>query len=124
MTFYVLASVLSLSFITAVVLLPQRINKYKNGPDEVILEQRGDNTRPSIQGPRPQGLAERHSVDMVALAKVSERYSRRSHVMIAQVTYSIFFRNMRAMTAIISSMFARVFMLFYEPVFTKYIALD
>ena len=61
---------------------------------------------------------------MVALAKVSERYSRRSHVMIAQVTYSIFFRNMRAMTAIISSMFAMVFMLFYEPVFTKYIALD
>jgi len=44
--------------------------------------------------------------------------------MIAQVTYGIFFKNLRAMTAIVSSMFAMVFMLFYEPVFTKYIALD
>jgi MFS family permease len=59
---------------------------------------------------------------MVALAKVSERYSRRSHVLQAQVTYKIFFTNIRAMTAIISSMFAMIFMLFYEPVFTNYIA--
>lgn len=71
---------------------------------------------------RPQGIAERHSVDMVGLAKVSERYSRRSHIMIAQVTYKIFFTNVRAMTAIISSMFAMIFMLFYEPVYTNYIA--
>jgi MFS family permease len=61
---------------------------------------------------------------MVGLAKVSERYSRRSHVMQAQVTYSLFFTNMRAMTAIISSMFAMIFMLFYEPVFTAYIAVQ
>ena len=77
-----------------------------------------------MQGPRPQGIAERHSVDMVALAKVSERYSRRSNVMMAQVTYKIFFTNVRAMTAIISSMFAMSFMLFYEPIFGNYIAVD
>jgi hypothetical protein len=61
---------------------------------------------------------------MVKLAQKSERYSRRSHVMMAQVTYKIFFTNVRAMTAIISSMFAMIFMLFYEPVYTKYIAVD
>ena len=58
---------------------------------------------------------------MIALAKVSERYSRRSHIMQAQVTYKIFFTNLRAMTAIVSSMFAMIFMLFYEPIFTPYI---
>ena len=75
-----------------------------------------------MQGPRPQGIAERHSVDMVKLAQTSERYSRRSHVLMKQVTYKIFFTNLRAMTAIVSSMFAMIFMLFYEPVFTEYIA--
>lgn len=121
-TFYILAMVLTASLTTAIFLLPNRINKYKmTAPDEVILDQ-NTNIRPSISGIRPQGLAERASVDMVALAKVSERYSRRSHVMQAQVTYSIFFTNLRAMTAIISSMFAMIFMLFYEPVFTNYLA--
>lgn len=120
-TFYILAGILCLSFLTAIFLLPQRINKYKNDkPNEVILDQNA-NARPSIQGPRPQGIAERHSVDMVGLAKVSERYSRRSHVMMAQVTFKIFFTNLRAMTAIVSAMFAMIFMLFYEPVFTPYI---
>jgi MFS family permease len=122
LTFYILAGILALSLLTAIFMLPSRINQYKTDkPDEVVLEQRGENTRPSLMGPRPQGLAERHSVDMVALAKVSERYSRRSHVMIAQVTYKIFFTNMRAMTAIVSSMFAMIFMLFYEPLFTDYV---
>ncbi len=41
--------------------------------------------------------------------------------MMAQVTFAIFFTNMRAMTAIVSAMFAMIFMLFYEPVFTPYI---
>lgn len=41
--------------------------------------------------------------------------------MIAQVTFKIFFTNLRAMTAIVSAMFAMIFMLFYEPVFTPYI---
>lgn len=122
-TFYILAGVLSCSLITAIFLLPARINRSVQ-VNEAVLEQRGADTRPSIQGPRPQGIAERYSVDMVGLAKVSERYSRRSHVMMAQVTYKIFFTNMRAMTAIVSSMFAMIFMLFYEPVFTKYVAID
>ena len=123
LTFYILAVVLSISLCTAFFMIPNRINKYNTDrPNEVILEQKGvaDN-RPSIQGPRPQGIAERQSVDMVKLAQTSERYSRRSHVMMAQVTYSIFFKNVRAMTAIISSMFAMIFMLFYEPVFTEYL---
>jgi len=121
-TFYILAGILSMSLITAIFLLPQRINKYKTGPDEVILDQK--EPKLSISGPRPQGIAERHSVDMVKLAQKSERYSRRSHVLMAQVKYKLFFTNVRAMTAIISSMFAMIFMLFYEPVFTKYIAVD
>lgn len=120
-TFYVLAGILCLSLMTAFFLLPLRINKYSNDkPNEVILDQ-NPQARPSVQGYRPQGIAERHSVDMVALAKVSERYSRRSHIMQAQVTFKIFFTNLRAMTAIVSSMFAMIFMLFYEPIFTPYI---
>lgn len=119
-----MAGVLTCSLMTAVFLLPNRINKYANDkPDEVILDQRND-ARPSIQGMRPEGIAQRASVDMVGLAKVSERYSRRSHVLQAQITYSLFFTNMRAMTAIVSSMFAMIFMLFYEPVFTNYIAVN
>ena len=120
-TFYILAGVLTLSLITAIILLPNRINKYNTKPSEKILEQR-DMSRPSVSGIRPQGIAERYSVDMVGLAKTSERYSRRSHILQAQVTYKIFFTNLRAMTAIVSSMFAMIFMLFYEPVFTNYIA--
>ena len=117
-----LAGILFLSLLTAFFLLPNRINKYSNDakPNEAILDQ-DPHTRPSVQGYRPQGIAERHSVDMVALAKVSERYSRRSHVMMAQVTFKIFLTNLRAMTAIISAMFAMIFMLFYEPIFAPYI---
>lgn len=121
-TFYILAGILACSLVTAIFLLPNRINKYSTDkPNEVILDQ-NHQTRPSVQGPRPQGIAERYSVDMVGLAKVSERYSRRSHVLIAQVTFKIFFTNLRAMTAIVSAMFAMIFMLFYEPIFTPYIA--
>ncbi len=58
---------------------------------------------------------------MVALAKVSERYSRRSHLMQAKITYKIFFTNMRAMTAVVAAMFAMIFMLFYEPIFAPYV---
>lgn len=39
----------------------------------------------------------------------------------AQISYKMFFTNVRAMTAIISSMFAMIFMLFYEPVLTTYL---
>jgi MFS family permease len=80
-TFYILAGILACSFTTAIFLLPNRINKYKNDkPDEVILDHKAE-SRPTLQGLRPQGIAERASVDMVGLAKVSERYSRRSHVL-------------------------------------------
>ena len=110
-----------MSVATAFFMLPIRINKYSTDkPNEIILDQ-NIAARPSIQGYRPQGIAERQSVNMVALAKVSERYSRRSHIMQAQVTFKIFFTNLRAMTAIVSSMFAMIFMLFYEPIFTPYI---
>jgi MFS family permease len=120
-TFYVLAGILGASLTLAFFLLPGRINKYKNDkPNEMILDQ-NTAARPSVQGMRPQGIAERHSVDMVALAKVSERYSRRSHIMQAQVTFKIFLTNLRAMTAIVSAMFAMIFMLFYEPIFVPYI---
>ncbi len=123
-TFYVLAGILFCSLMTAFFLLPNRINKYSNDkPNEVILDQ-NPQARPSVQGIRPQGIAERHSVDMVGLAKVSERYSRRSHVMQAQVTFKIFLTNMRAMTAIVAAMFAMIFMLFYEPIFAPYIKLQ
>ena len=110
-----------MSLTTAIFLLPSRINKYTTDkPYEVILDQNNGISRPSIQGPRPQGIAERSSVNMVKVAQTSERYSRRSHILQAQISYSLFFTNMRAMTAIVSSMFAMIFMLFYEPVFTKY----
>lgn len=53
-TFYILAGVLCCSFLTAIFLLPNRINKYKTDkPNEVILDQNKDIARPSIQGPRP-----------------------------------------------------------------------
>lgn len=63
-------------------------------------------------------------MNTIGLAKKSQRYSRRSHILEAQVNYRIFFTNMRAMTAIVSSMFAMVFMLFYEPVLSKYLVDD
>ena len=38
-TFYILAGVLTASFLTAVFLLPTRINKYSNDkPNEVVLD--------------------------------------------------------------------------------------
>jgi MFS family permease len=122
-TFYYLAGILSISLVTAFFLLPNRVNKYQNDkPKEVILDQnlKGE-ARPTLQGIRPQNIAERHSVDMIALAKVSERYSRRSHVMQAQVTFKLFFTNVRAMTAVVAAMFAMIFMLFYEPIFAPYV---
>lgn len=60
-------------------------------------------------------------MDVVGLAKVSVRYSRKSQQMMDQINYKMFFTNMRAMTAIVSSMFAMIFMLFYEPVLTTYL---
>ena len=66
-------------------------------------------------------IAERSSFNVIGLAKKSQRYSRRSAVLEAQISYRIFFTNMRAMTAIISSMFAMIFMLFYEPVLANYL---
>lgn len=38
-----------------------------------------------------------------------------------QITYMCFFTNIRAMTAIVASMFAMVFMLFYEPTYTPWL---
>lgn len=38
----------------------------------------------------------------------------------AQVTFKIFFTNLRAMTAVVSAMFSMIFMLFYEPIYTPY----
>ena len=84
LTFYILAVVLTCSLLAAIFLIPSRINRYSTDkPNEVILDQKGPDSRPSVQGPRPQGIAERYSVDMVKLAQTSERYSRRSHVMMA-----------------------------------------
>lgn len=118
-TFYILSGVLTCSLLITIFFLPNRLNK-ADKPNEVILDQNVA-ARPSIQGIRPQGIAERHSVDMVALAKVSERYSRRSHILQAQVTFKIFLTNIRAMTAVVSAMFAMIFMLFYEPIFAPYV---
>lgn len=39
----------------------------------------------------------------------------------AQISYKMFFTNLRAMTAIVSSIFAMIFMMFYEPVLTIYL---
>lgn len=39
----------------------------------------------------------------------------------AQISYKMFFTNLRAMTALVSSVFAMIFMLFYEPVLTIYL---
>ena len=48
LTFYILAAILTLSFATAIFMLPARINKYSNDkPNEVILDQ-NPHTRPSI----------------------------------------------------------------------------
>ena len=48
LTFYILAAILTLSFATAIFMLPSRINKYSNDkPNEVILDQNA-HTRPSI----------------------------------------------------------------------------
>jgi MFS family permease len=118
-TFYILSGVLTCSLLITTFFLPSRLNKSAK-VDEVILDQ-NPAVRPSIQGIRPQGIAERHSIDMVALAKVSERYSRRSHILQAQVTFKIFLTNIRAMTAVVSAMFAMIFMLFYEPIFAPYV---
>lgn len=115
-----MGGILGAILVSIIVMLPWRLNTAKK-PDEVILEQRGD-SRPSIQGHRPQVIAEQNAVDMVGLAKVSERYSRRSHIMIAQVNYKVFFTNLRAMTAVAAAVFAMIFMLFYEPVLTRYLA--
>lgn len=84
-----------------------------------MLEPREE--RPSVQAMPIHKIAERNSFNVVGLAKKSQRYSRRSAILEAQVTYKIFFTNMRAMTAIISSMFAMIFMLFYEPVLSNYL---
>ena len=77
--------------------------------------------RVSVQAAPIHGIAQRHSIDVVGLARVSARYSRKSQQMIDQITYKMFFTNMRAMTAVVSSMFAMIFMLFYEPVLTTYL---
>ena len=46
-------------------------------------------------------------------------YAKKSPELEQKITYGLFFRNMRAMTAIISSMFAMIFMLFFEPVLAE-----
>lgn len=40
-----------------------------------------------------------------------------------QINYKMFFTNSRAMTAIVASMFAMIFMLFYEPTYTPWLEL-
>jgi len=58
LTFYILGAVLICSLGVAIWLLPNRINKYTNDkPNEIVLEQTGANSKPSISGHRPQDLA-------------------------------------------------------------------
>jgi nitrate/nitrite transporter NarK len=115
-----MAGILAGALVIVSFLIPNRINAFGGQlPDEIILEQREE--RPSVQAMPIHKVAERASFNVVGLAKQSARYSRRSQQLEQQVTYKIFFTNVRAMTAIISSMFAMVFMLFYEPVLSKYL---
>ena len=115
-----MAGILALALITVSILIPNSINAYQNEfPHEAVLDQREE--RPSVQAMPIHKIADRASFNTIALAKKSQRYSRRSAVLEAQVTYKLFFTNMRAMTAIISSMFAMIFMLFYEPVLSTYL---
>jgi MFS family permease len=120
-TFYAMAGILCVALALVSFLIPNRINEFgAQLPDEIILEQPKE-SRPSVQAMPIHKIAERVSFNAVALARQSARYSRTSKVLEAQVTYKIFLTNMRAMTAIISSMFAMIFMLFYEPVLSSYL---
>lgn len=121
-TFYVLAGVLMCSLTVAVLFMPNSLNNHISAlPSEKILEQEGLDLI-NVQSAPIHGIAQRHSVDMLAVARLSARYSRRSHHMEAQINYKMFFTNLRAMTAIVSSVFAMIFMLFYEPVLTTYLS--
>jgi hypothetical protein len=72
-----LAGILSCSLAFAFFALPNLINKYANEmPNEAILDSKAG--RPSVQAVPLHQMAQRHSVDMVAVAKVSVRYSRKS----------------------------------------------
>jgi predicted PurR-regulated permease PerM len=115
-----MAGILAGALVIVSFLIPNRINEFGNQlPDEIILEQK--EARPSVQAMPIHKVAERASFNVVGLARQSARYSRRSQQIEQQVTYKLFFTNMRAMTAIISSMFAMIFMLFYEPVLSTYL---
>ena len=79
-TFYAMAGILTVALIIVTVLIPNRLNAYQTQfPSEEVLEQREE--RPSVQAMPIHKIAERHSFNTVALAKKSQRYSRRSHVL-------------------------------------------
>lgn len=114
-----MAGILAVALVVVTFLIPNSINNKPEYPHEAVLDQREE--RPSVQAFPIHKVAERASFNVIGLAKKSQRYSRRSAFLESQITYKLFFTNMRAMTAIISSMFAMIFMLFYEPVLSKYL---
>ena len=66
-------------------------------------------------------MAERCSSQIAKIASKSQTLDRVSKHLEHIITFQMFFRNVRAMTAIVSSMFAMIFMLFYEPILTPYL---
>jgi MFS family permease len=69
-TFYTLAGILTFSLVLAFFTIPARINKYDNKfPNEAILDHNPTAERASVQAAPIHGIAQRHSVDVVGLAR-------------------------------------------------------
>ena len=66
-------------------------------------------------------MAERSSNQYSMRARKTTDYQALLKRVEKDISYKVFFKNPRAMTAVFSSMIAMIFMLFYEPILTPYL---
>jgi MFS family permease len=93
-TFYVFGTVIGIGLITVFFLLPSRLNHVSVAHDE----------------PRGSEEGEEHEVDASEGQAAPEE---------KKVTFSMILTNKRAMIAAVASMFAMIFMLFFDSILSK-----
>jgi MFS family permease len=109
LTFYIFGGILGAALIIVIIILPWSLNHTK--VNEVEIMEKEVETRNTMQRMIKATLENKPRPDPAPVAPLD-------------ISYSIFFRNSRAMVACISAMFSMIFMLFFDSILSNHLKKD
>ena len=114
LTFYIFAAVLSLGMIFVLCAIPNHLNHADDIMSKTEIDQYFERLRSSIDG-RQSSFLQPNRPLMRSDAKTSQS---------SDVTYMMILKNRRAMMAVVSAIFAMIFMLFFDSILTVHLIKD